>query len=178
MSNKPVKNTRLSPATEEDKIKFLEEKKRISLDGNLEGTRGIYGFFAINGTEEICCFYVGKANNIYNRMIVKGRAHLYDYYSICNDGNVKRRDVHDLLDKYLDAGYSIEVRIIKEVPYNEKESTQYNANQLVFEEIKALLDFQKKGQCPDQYHEAVKPDEKNYLEKTYPKNRDDRHAQQ
>ena len=69
---------------------------------------------------------------------------MYDYYSICNDGNVKRRDVHDLLDKYLDAGYSIEVRIIKEVPYNEKESTQYNANQLVFEEIKALLDFQKK----------------------------------
>ena len=31
MSNKPVKNTRLSPATEEDKIKFLKEKKRISL---------------------------------------------------------------------------------------------------------------------------------------------------
>lgn len=31
MSNKPVKNTRLSPATEEDKIKFLKEKNAYLL---------------------------------------------------------------------------------------------------------------------------------------------------
>ena len=175
MSNKPVKNTRLSPATEEDKINYLKNEKGISLDENLKDTRGIYGFFAKKGSEEKL-FYIGKANNIYYRMIASkkhgyGSGHLSDYYSICNGGNVKRTDVHDLLDKYHNAGYDIEARLIKEVPYDKNKSTQYNANMLVFEELKALLDCQEKGECADQYHEGVKLAEKNTWKKSIRKQR-------
>lgn len=141
------------------KLDFLKEKQ-IFLDDNLKGIRGIYGFFAKNKSEEKC-LYVGKAFDIYERIILNNSGHLNIYYFLLHNGgeSKNRTEVHDVLDKYHYAGYNIEARVIKKVDYDFSKSFEYNANLLALEELKAIVKYQQYWQCEYQIHESVHYDE-------------------
>ena len=119
--------------------------------------RGVYGFFAIKGDEEVL-FYIGKSNNIFNRMFSGG--HIYHYLR-----GVRKTDVQKRMAYYLENGYKIEVRILKEVEYVGDSFIQ-DANRLALAELEEIVNQQSKGFCitDDMLSEAVK---KKSEEKTW-----------
>ncbi len=110
--------------------------------------RGVYGFFAKKDDEEIP-FYVGKSNNIFNRMFT---GHIYHYLR-----GVRNTDVQKRIEDFLKKGYVIEVRILKKVRYKGDSFIQ-DANRLALAELKEIVKQQNKGFCitEDQISEAVK----------------------
>ena len=110
--------------------------------------RGVYGFFAKKDDEEIP-FYVGKSNNIFNRMFT---GHIYHYLR-----GVRNTDVQKRIEDFLKKGYVIEVRILKKERYKGDSFIQ-DANRLALAELKEIVKQQNKGFCitEDQISEAVK----------------------
>ena len=111
--------------------------------------RGVYGFFAVKNMNEEIPFYIGKSNNIFLRMFGKS-SHLNDYLR-----DVRKTEVHRSIEKFLQDGYHIEIRILKKVEYT-GEHFESDANKLAFAELKELVECQDKGFCLKQLSEAVK----------------------
>lgn len=122
---------------------FVQDE--ITLNSHI---RGVYGFFAKKDDEEIP-FYVGKSNNIFNRMFT---GHIYHYLR-----GVRNTDVQKRIEDFLKKGYVIEVRILKKVRYKGDSFIQ-DANRLALAELKEIVKQQNKGFCitEDQISEAVK----------------------
>lgn len=110
--------------------------------------RGVYGLFAVNNKEEIP-FYIGKSNNIFLRMFSKN-SHVYSYMR-----GVRKTEVHNMMERYLNQGYIIKIRILKKVRYV-GDTFKKDANRLAFAELKELIKYQKMGFCLEQLSEAVK----------------------
>ena len=150
------------------------KKLDITLDKKLtpdKKLRGIYGFFAVDENDDETCFYVGKANDIFLRMIGKSNAHFTFYLQWLKHGkkdSKKLTDVHRKISLFLDAAYSIEVRVLQEVPYDYSQSFELNANRLSLAELSELVDHQINGECAEQLSENVKKNEKNTFEYYYP----------
>lgn len=111
--------------------------------------RGVYCFVAVKQDQKIP-FYIGKSNNIFLRMFQGGSSHLNDYLR-----GVRRTEVHRQIEKYIENGYHIEIRILKKVEYTGDTFAQ-DANRLALVELKELVEYQDKGFCLEQLSEAVK----------------------
>lgn len=140
---------------EKNLFKRVEEAKltNIFVQEEIEPTshiRGVYGFFAKKGDEEIP-FYIGKSNNIFMRMF---KGHIYHYLRGLRNTGVQKR-----IEDFIEKGYSIEIRILKRVKYKGDSFIQ-DANRLALAELKEVVKQQSKGFCitEDQISEAVKKD--------------------
>ncbi|BDF68135.1 hypothetical protein CE91St43_21070 [Oscillospiraceae bacterium] len=110
--------------------------------------RGVYGFFVkldVNNT----CFYIGKSNNIFLR-IFGNTSHLNDYLR-----DIRRTDVHKKIEKYLNDGHEIEIKILQKIDYI-GDSFEKDANRLALAELQELVKYQDMGGCQEQLSEAVK----------------------
>ncbi len=121
---------------------------------------GVYGFFAKKEDSEDICLYIGKATNIRNRLLLSG-GHVFRY--LHEDYS---RLVPKLIKEYIENGYEIEVRILKEVNYKD-ECFSRAAHRLAFEELYYITKYQKKGQCLMQKPEGVGKNEEAYWNKNY-----------
>ncbi len=133
--------------------KRLNEIKQLDIYVPKEMTpkskiRGVYGFF-VKVDENYICFYIGKSNDIFLRMLGKN-SHLNDYLR-----GVRETDVHKKIEKYLNDGYGIEVRILREIDYI-GDSFEKDANRLALAELQELVNYQDMGGCQKQLSEAVK----------------------
>ena len=124
--------------------------------------RGVYGFFKSKDGEEEC-FYVGKTSNMRDRMIGPS-GHITEFLHNRNKkidpDNKRKRSVPIKIAKLVGDGYTVNIRIIKIVPYDFSKSYEYNANLLCLEELSALIEKQNAGECVDQLSESVKNNEK------------------
>lgn len=122
---------------------FVDDK--INIDSCV---RGVYCFFAVNKEEEIP-FYVGKSNNIFDRMF---NGHIYNYLR-----GVRKTDVQKNIEMYLNNKCEVHVKILREVEYK-GDSFILDANRLALAEIEEIVKQQNKGYCltEDQLSEAVK----------------------
>lgn len=116
--------------------------------------RGVYGFFAKNETNNIC-FYIGKSNNIFIRMLGRN-SHLNNYLR-----GVRNTNVHKYIEYYLNNGFNVEIRVLQKVEYV-GDSFERDANRLALAELEELVKHQDMEECPNQLSEAVK--EKNERE--------------
>lgn len=110
--------------------------------------RGVYGFF-VKVDENYICFYIGKSNDIFLRMLGKN-SHLNDYLR-----GVRKTDVHKKIEKYLNDGYEIEIRILQKIDYI-GDSFEKDANRLALAELQELVNYQDMDGCQKQLSEAVK----------------------
>lgn len=77
-------------------------------------------------------------------------SHLNDYLR-----GVRKTDVHKKIEKYLNDGYEIEIRILQKIDYI-GDSFEKDANRLALAELQELVNYQDMGGCQKQLSEAVK----------------------
>lgn len=149
-----------------------KEKIEQALENNIEiinsdillkrNVVGIYEFFYCTGQKEFC-FYVGKSTDIAYRLLGSREGHIYDF--------LKKKTPYKLvpseIEKYLNHGYGIKVKII-EVDY-EDNSFSKAAHRLALKELQEIVKYQNIGQCLLQKPEGVGLKEKRFWEKNYRK---------
>ena len=122
-----------------------QPQSHITLDNRLlqfdPPVRGIYGIFIEDKGQEKCV-YVGKAENLYNRMF-KSDGHIV---------NIKK-GIHfnSQLKQALEQGQEIIIEVLEEVPSIKGDYTEaaYNCDmqRLASAEYKHIDFYQKKGEC-------------------------------
>ena len=122
-----------------------QQQSYLTLDNRLlqfdPPVRGIYGIF-IKDKGQKKCVYVGKAENLYNRMF-KSDGHIV---------NIKK-GIHfnSQLKQALEQGQKIIIEVLEEVPYNKGNCSieDYNRDMqsLAFAEYKQINSYQNKGEC-------------------------------
>lgn len=122
-----------------------QQQSYITLDNRLlqfdPPVRGIYGIF-IEDKGQKKCVYVGKAENLYNRMF-KSDGHIV---------NIKK-GIHfnSQLKQALEQGQKIIIEVLEEVPSIKGDYTEaaYNCDmqRLASAEYKHIDFYQKKGEC-------------------------------
>ena len=126
-------------------VEWCLQQKYITLDNRLlqfdPPVRGIYGIF-IKDKGQKKCVYVGKAENLYNRMF-KSDGHIV---------NIKK-GIHfnSQLKQALEQGQKIIIEVLEEVPSIKGDYTEaaYNCDmqRLASAEYKHIDFYQKKGEC-------------------------------
>lgn len=97
---------------------------------------GIYKIFGKkNGRRK--CLYIGKSTNIANRLLGSGRGHIYMYLN-----NNLSKLVPRIINKYIKAGYKIEIKITP-VDYTDT-SFSRAAHRLALAEISEIVKYQKR----------------------------------
>ena len=122
-----------------------QPQSHITLDNRLlqfdPPVRGIYGIF-IEDKGQKKCVYVGKAENLYNRMFK-------------SDGHIVaiRKGIHFIpqLNQAVEQGKEIVIEVLEEVPSIKGDYTEaaYNCDmqRLASAEYKHIDFYQKKGEC-------------------------------
>ena len=122
-----------------------QPQSHITLDNRLlqfdPPVRGIYGIFIEDKGQEKCV-YVGKAENLYNRMFK-------------SDGHIVaiRKGIHFIpqLNQAVEQGKEIVIEVLEEVPSIKGDYTEaaYNCDmqRLASAEYKHIDFYQKKGEC-------------------------------
>lgn len=126
-------------------VEWCLQQKYIKLDNRLlqfdPPVRGIYGIFIKDKGQEKCV-YVGKAENLYNRMF-KSDGHIV---------NIKK-GIHfnSQLKQALEQGQEIIIEVLKEVPYKKGDISieDYNRDMqnLASAEYYYIDFYQKMGEC-------------------------------
>lgn len=126
-------------------VEWCLQQSYITLDNRLlqfdPPVRGIYGIF-IEDKGQKKCVYVGKAENLYNRMF-KSDGHIV---------NIKK-GIHfnSQLKQALEQGQNIIIEVLEEVPSIKGDYTEaaYNCDmqKLASAEYKYIDDYQNKGEC-------------------------------
>ena len=126
-------------------VEWCLQQKYIKLDNRLlqfdPPVRGIYGIF-IEDKGQKKCVYVGKAENLYNRMF-KSDGHIV---------NIKK-GIHfnSQLKQALEQGQEIIIEVLKEVPYKKGDISieDYNRDMqnLASAEYYYIDFYQKMGEC-------------------------------
>lgn len=126
-------------------VEWCLQQSYITLDNRLlqfdPPVRGIYGIFIEDKGQEKCV-YVGKAENLYNRMF-KSDGHIV---------NIKK-GIHfnSQLKQALEQGQKIIIEVLEEVPSIKGDYTEaaYNCDmqKLASAEYKYIDDYQNKGEC-------------------------------
>ena len=122
-------------------VEWCLQQKYITLDNRLlqfdPPVRGIYGIF-IKDKGQKKCVYVGKAENLYNRMF-KSDGHIV---------NIKK-GIH--FNSQLKQGQNIIIEVLEEVPYNKGDCSieDYNRDMqsLASAEYHHIDFYQNKGEC-------------------------------
>lgn len=150
--------------TLEEKIIFAE-KQRIHLMDELLGKDivGVYGFFAVKGSEYSNCFYIGKATNMVGRLFGSSRGHLHCFLNGRYDNLVAQK-----VKEYLDLGYNIEVRLLDNLEDRYRDTNfSRAAHYLALAEIQQIVKYQELEQCLDQLPEGASAYQKKYWETQY-----------
>ena len=126
-------------------VEWCRQQSYITLDNRLlqfdPPVRGIYGIF-IEDKGQKKCVYVGKAENLYNRMF-KSDGHIV---------NIKK-GIHfnSQLKQALEQGQKIIIEVLEEVPSIKGDYTEaaYNCDmqRLASAEYNHIDFYQKKGEC-------------------------------
>ena len=126
-------------------VEWCRQQSYITLDNRLlqfdPPVRGIYGIF-IEDKGQKKCVYVGKAENLYNRMF-KSDGHIV---------NIKK-GIHfnSQLKQALEQGQKIIIEVLEEVPSIKGDYTEaaYNCDmqRLASAEYKYIDFYQNKGEC-------------------------------
>ena len=126
-------------------VEWCRQQSYITLDNRLlqfdPPVRGIYGIF-IEEKKQEKCVYVGKAENLYNRMF-KSDGHIV---------NIKK-GIHfnSQLKQALEQGQNIIIEVLEEVPSIKGDYTEaaYNCDmqRLASAEYKYIDFYQNKGEC-------------------------------
>ena len=122
-------------------VEWCLQQSYITLDNRLlqfdPPVRGIYGIF-IEDKGQKKCVYVGKAENLYNRMF-KSDGHIV---------NIKK-GIH--FNSQLKQGQNIIIEVLEEVPYNKGDCSieDYNRDMqsLASAEYHHIDFYQNKGEC-------------------------------
>ena len=122
-------------------VEWCRQQSYITLDNRLlqfdPPVRGIYGIF-IEDKGQKKCVYVGKAENLYNRMF-KSDGHIV---------NIKK-GIH--FNSQLKQGQNIIIEVLEEVPYNKGDCSieDYNRDMqsLASAEYHHKDFYQNKGEC-------------------------------
>ena len=122
-------------------VEWCRQQSYITLDNRLlqfdPPVRGIYGIF-IEDKGQKKCVYVGKAENLYNRMF-KSDGHIV---------NIKK-GIH--FNSQLKQGQNIIIEVLEEVPYNKGDCSieDYNRDMqsLASAEYHHIDFYQNKGEC-------------------------------
>ena len=126
-------------------VEWCLQQSYITLDNRLlqfdPPVRGIYGIF-IKDIGQKKCVYVGKAENLYNRMFK-------------SDGHIVaiRKGIHFIpqLNQAVEQGQDITIKVLQVVPYNKGDCSieDYNRDMqsLAFAEYKQINSYQNKGEC-------------------------------
>lgn len=126
-------------------VEWCRQQSYITLDNRLlqfdPPVRGIYGIFIEDKGQEKCV-YVGKAENLYNRMFK-------------SDGHIVaiRKGIHfnPQLNQALGQGKIIVIEVLEEVPYNKGDCSieDYNRDMqsLASAEYHHIDFYQNKGEC-------------------------------
>ena len=126
-------------------LKWYTEQSDIILDDALlqyaPPVRGIYGVFLGHNIPEFCV-YVGKAENLYNRMFTDD-GHLVRIRKGCH--------TNPKLNEALEKGQKVFIRLLEEVPYEKGNCTEADYNRdmqkLASAENKHIDFFQGRGEC-------------------------------
>lgn len=140
----------------------LAKSKGIIIPNELKDNRnyvGIYKFFKIKDNEKHC-FYVGKATDIAYRLLGASGGHIYMYLN-----NNYSKCVPRMIKEYLNDGYEIEVEF-ESVDYCDSSFTRA-AHRLALAELKAIVEYQKKGECLFQTPEGVGKRERKFWKENY-----------
>ena len=137
-------------------------KNNIFIPSDLADNQNIVGIYKIfgkkNGRRK--CLYIGKLTNIANRLLGSGRGHIYMYLN-----NNLSKLVPRIINKYIKAGYKIEIKITP-VDYTDT-SFSRAAHRLALAEISEIVKYQKKGQCLERMPEGVGENEEKFWNKNY-----------
>lgn len=141
---------------------IVAKKNNIFIPSDLADNQNIVGIYKIfgkkNGRRK--CLYIGKSANIANRLLGSGRGHIHMYLN-----NNLSRLVPRIINKYIKAGYKIEIKITP-VDYSDT-SFSRAAHRLALAEISEIVKYQKKGQCLEQMPEGVGENEEKFWNKNY-----------
>ena len=126
-------------------VEWCRQQSYITLDNRLlqfdPPVRGIYGIFIEDKGQEKCV-YVGKAENLYNRMFK-------------SDGHIVaiRKGIHFIpqLNQAVEQGQDITIKVLQVVPYNKGDCSieDYNRDMqnLASAEYYYIDFYQKMGEC-------------------------------
>ena len=126
-------------------VEWCRQQSYITLDNRLlqfdPPVRGIYGIFIEDKGQEKCV-YVGKAENLYNRMFK-------------SDGHIVaiRKGIHFIpqLNQAVEQGQDITIKVLQVVPYNKGDCSieDYNRDMqsLASAEYHHIDFYQNKGEC-------------------------------
>ena len=126
-------------------VEWCRQQSYITLDNRLlqfdPPVRGIYGIF-IEDKGQKKCVYVGKAENLYNRMFK-------------SDGHIVaiRKGIHFIpqLNQAVEQGQDITIKVLQVVPYNKGDCSieDYNRDMqsLASAEYHHIDFYQNKGEC-------------------------------
>lgn len=149
--------------TYEEKVKRANDKG-IVFEEDIIGNRivGIYGFFACKANEMEKCFYVGKTTCMETRMLNSTGGHIHNYLN-----NVDCL-VSNKIKEYQKLGYTIYVRILEKVDYDDTYFSRA-AHRLALAELRHIVKYQEEDCCLDQLPEGIGQYEENYWKENYKK---------
>lgn len=145
-----------------EKIKQAR-KRKIFIPPEIVSSEDIVGVYKIfaKKNDEYICLYIGKSTNIASRLLGSS-GHIYMYLK-----NNLTNLVPQLIKKYLNSGYEIEIKIIK-IDYSDIHFSRA-AHRLACAEINEIVKYQNDGQCLEQLPEGVGDREKKFWAKKYRK---------
>ena len=135
------------------KLKLLP--KGISIDpkiinGNIRGVYGIFSCDVDNKNEN--CYYIGRAADIRSRFFDAG-GHLHNFIWSKSGKEITMKLVEKLIKDILKDKKQVEIKVIKEVPY-EFDNYYRDMQRLAYEEYKVIEEYQNKNQALHQLPEG------------------------
>lgn len=127
---------------------ILIDKKIIN--SNIRGVYGIFSCDVDNKNEN--CYYIGRAADIRSRFFDAG-GHLHNFIWSKSDKEITMKLVEKLIKDILKDKKQVEIKVIKEVPY-EFDNYYRDMQRLAYEEYKVIEEYQNKNQALHQLPEG------------------------
>lgn len=118
-----------------------------------DNIRGVYGIFSCDeNNQNEYCYYIGRAADIRSRFFDAG-GHFHNFIWSKSDKEITMKLVEKLIKDILKDKKQVEIKVIKEVPY-EFDNYYRDMQRLAYEEYKVIEEYQNKNQALHQLPEG------------------------
>ena len=132
-----------------------------------DNIRGVYGVFSCDeNNQNEYCYYIGRAADIRSRFFDAG-GHFHNFIWSKSDKEITMKLVEKLIKDILKDKKQVEIKVIKEVPY-EFDNYYRDMQRLAYEEYKIIEEYQNINQALHQLPEGnwIKPNSWKDLKNT------------
>ena len=118
-----------------------------------DNIRGVYGIFSCDeNNQNEYCYYIGRAADIRSRFFDAG-GHFHNFIWSKSDKEITMKLVEKLIKDILKDKKQVEIKVIKEVPY-EFDNYYRDMQRLAYEEYKIIEEYQNRNQALHQLPEG------------------------